>query len=77
MENELRNRRNKGNVNIRSMLDFVMGILYLGAAVFLFFAEFFGVTLDNFDIAYRYIFGGLCTIYGIWRIYRGLNKEQF
>lgn len=59
------------------MLDFVMGILYLGAAVFLIFAEFFGVTLSNFDVAYRYTFGGLCMVYGIWRIYRGLNKEQY
>jgi hypothetical protein len=54
-----------------------MGILYLAAAAFLFFAERFGFNLENFDTTFRYIFGGLCALYGFWRIYRGYKKDYY
>jgi hypothetical protein len=54
-----------------------MGILYLAAAAFLFFAERFGFSMENFDIIFRYIFGGICALYGFWRIYRGFKKDYY
>ena len=75
MENELRERRTKSHSMMRSMVDYTMGLLYLAAATFLFFAERFGFTMDNFDKTFRYIFGGICAIYGFWRIYRGFKKD--
>lgn len=75
--NDLREKRTKSYSVMRSLMDYTMGVLYLAAASFLFFAEKFGVELDNFDLLFRYIFGGLCAIYGAWRIYRGYKKDYF
>jgi uncharacterized membrane protein len=75
MENDLREKRVKSYSSMRSVLDYTMGILYLAAAAFLFFAEKFGVTLANFDLTFRYIFGAICAVYGAWRVYRGYKKE--
>lgn len=77
MHNELREKRTKSIFRTRSLIDFTMGILYVGAAAFLFFAEKMGTTLDGFDKKFRYIFGILCAVYGIWRIYRGYKKEYY
>ena len=77
MQNEFRDKRTKSIFRTRSLIDFTMGILYSAAAFFLFFAEKIGATLDGFDIKFRYIFGALCAIYGIWRIYRGYKKEYY
>jgi hypothetical protein len=77
MENGLREKRTKSYSMMRSLMDYTMGILYLAAAAFLFFAERFGFSLENFDITFRYIFGGICGLYGCWRIYRGYRKDYF
>jgi hypothetical protein len=77
MENDLREKRVKSYSLMRSLLDYTMGILYLAAAAFLFFAEKFGFEMENFDKTFRYIFGGICAIYGSWRIYRGFKKDYY
>lgn len=76
MENEIKKSNARGITSVKSLLDFVMGFLYVAAAFFLFFADTFGFTIDYFDKSFRYIFGALCAVYGIWRIYRGFNKES-
>jgi hypothetical protein len=76
-QNDLRDKRIKSHSTMRSVLDYTMGILYLAAAAFLFFAERFGFNLENFDTTFRYIFGGLCALYGFWRIYRGYKKDYY
>lgn len=77
MENDLRDKRTKSYSLMRSIMDYTMGILYLAAAAFLFFAERFGFPMENFDRTFRYIFGAICAIYGSWRIYRGFKKDYF
>lgn len=77
MENNLREKRVKSHSLMRSLLDYTMGILYLAAAVFLFFSEKFGFEMNNFDKSFRYIFGGICAIYGGWTIYRGFRKDYY
>jgi hypothetical protein len=77
MENDLREKRTRSYSMMRSLLDYTMGVLYLAAAAFLFFAEKFGFEMLNFDKAFRYIFGSICAVYGIWRIYRGFKKEYY
>jgi hypothetical protein len=80
MENDINDRRDKRTRNystMRSLMDYTMGVLYLAGAAFLFFAERFGFDMENFDKTFRYIFGGLCAIYGSWRIYRGYKKDYF
>ena len=77
MQSDLREKRVKSYSVMRSVLDYTMGILYLAAAAFLFFAERFGFALENFDKTFRFIFGAICAIYGFWRIYRGYKKEYY
>ena len=77
MENGLRDKRTNSFANTRSLLDFTMGILYIAAAVFLFFAEKLGFEMVNFDKSFRYIFGGICAVYGVWRIYRVYRRDYF
>ncbi len=62
---------------MRSIVDYTMGILYLTAASFMFFAERFGFEMDTFGGAFRYFFGAICAVYGAWRIYRGFKKDYF
>jgi hypothetical protein len=52
-----------------------MGALYLCGGLFLIFAEQLGFEMENFDKTFRYIFGGLCILYGSWRVYRGYKKD--
>jgi hypothetical protein len=77
MENDLREKRTRSYSMMRSILDYTMGILYLAAAAFLFFAEKFGFAMENFDLTFRYIFGAICAVYGIWRLYRGFKKDYY
>jgi hypothetical protein len=76
MRNEAPDKRTKGYILMRSMMDFGMGIIYVGVAVFLMFSEKFGFEM-SFDKTFSYIFGGLSLLYGVWRIYRGFRKDYF
>jgi hypothetical protein len=64
---------------MRSVLDYGMGILILLLGAFFFFR-------NKMDIAFNEkfppneidkIFGVICLIYGVWRIYRGYKKNYF
>jgi hypothetical protein len=72
--NEGRNRR---YANMRSIKDYGMGVLYLAIGFFMFFPEKVGFDMVDFDKLFRYMFGGISIIYGVWRIYRGYKKEYF
>ena len=75
MEDETRNKRAKGYTLMRSTLDFAMGILYVAIGLLLFFPEKLGLNMEGFDETIRKIFGGLCVLYGVWRVYRGIRKD--
>lgn len=77
-ENEEMSERQKGYVRMRSIMDFGMGILWLAMGIFLLFVEKFSAEFaERFgDTAFK-IFGGVCVIYGLFRIYRGFKKEYF
>ena len=77
MENQYEEKRTRRYLNMRSIMDFGMGILYLAVGVFLIIPEQLGFSMEAFDPLFRYIFGGLCAVYGIWRIYRGVKKDYF
>ncbi len=70
-----RDQTTKGYTLMRSTLDIAMGVLYMGIGGVLFFPEKVGLDMEGFDETVRRIFGGLCIVYGIWRIYRGIRKN--
>jgi len=68
--------RDKGFIRMRSMMDYGMGILWLGMGVFLVFIEKFNTGLEaRFGDLSMKIFGGVCILYGLFRIYRGYKKN--
>ena len=79
MFDEYEKKKRRQVAQMKSLLDYGMGILILGAGVFFFFRNQFDISFnDRFppnDI--DKIFGGICIIYGSWRIYRGYKKNYF
>jgi cytochrome c biogenesis protein CcdA len=73
-------RRKKRQIStMRSLLDYGMGLLILIAGIFFFFREKFNLAINErfAPDAIDKIFGGVCIVYGIWRIYRGYRKNYF
>ena len=79
MLEEYENRKRRQIGLMRSLLDYGIGTLILVAGVFLFFR-------DKMDLEFNEtfppnvtdkLFGGLCFLYGAWRIYRGYKKNYF
>jgi hypothetical protein len=75
-EKEQMNERDKGYVRMRSMMDYGMGVLWTGMGVFLVFVKKFSPVLaENYDSSAFKIFGAVCMVYGLFRIYRGYKKN--
>ncbi len=73
-------KKKKKQVSLmRSILDYGMGVIILGLGVFFFFRDKFNIAFNeqfppnNIDK----IFGVVCMIYGVWRLYRGYKKNYF
>ncbi len=72
-----RDVRDKRYATMRSIKDYGMGILYLAVAAFMFYPKVIGLDPEGLDPLFRCIFGGICLLYGSWRIYRGYKKDYF
>ena len=76
MSNELEKRRRRSYVQMRMVYDLTMGALILGVGLILFFGDRFGLPIiSELDTVIRYGFGGLCFLYGGFRIYRGIKHD--
>ena len=76
MENELRDKRQKSYTLMRRIYDFTMALLILGMAVVMLGARKFNIEqLLGIDDMFRYLFGGVCLLYGGFRLYRGFKSE--
>jgi hypothetical protein len=60
----------------RSIMDYGMGIIIVGFGFFFLLAAKLGVAFQIED-TFRYLFAGLCLLYGGFRIYRGYKKNYF
>ncbi|MFZ4769810.1 MAG: hypothetical protein ACOYLO_06480 [Ferruginibacter sp.] len=77
-EREEMSEKNKGYVRMKSIMDYGMGLLWLGMGVFLVFIKYFNTGFQaRFDDPVMKIFGGVCLVYGLFRIYRGYKKNYF
>jgi hypothetical protein len=76
MENEFEKRREKNYTRFRMIYDFTMAGLIIGMAFILFFGDKFRLSLiADLDPLMRYGFGGLCFVYGSFRVYRGIKHD--
>ncbi len=76
MQNDDPDRRTKGYILMRAIMDFGMGVLIFFLGLFFLFSKKLGFDF-NVDNFYRYFFAGLCIVYGGWRAYRGYKKNYF
>jgi len=76
MENQFEKRRRKSYTQLRMIYDFTMAGIILAMAFVLFFGDRFGWDMiTNLDPVMRYGFGGLCFLYGSFRVYRGIKHD--
>jgi uncharacterized membrane protein YgdD (TMEM256/DUF423 family) len=76
MNNDFRDRRQKSYTRFRMVYDFTMATLILAMGVILFLGDKFQIDfITGIDTNIRYPFGGLCFLYGLFRIYRGIKHD--
>jgi len=79
MVEEYEKKKRQRMAQMRSLMDYGIGILIIGAGAFFFFRKYFKLKFnesfppDDIDI----FFGAMCLLYGGWRIFRGYNKKYF
>lgn len=77
-EKEEPNERDKSYLRMRSIMDYGMGVLWMAMGVFMIFIRKFNAELaEKYDDNTFKIFGAVCIIYGLFRIYRGYKKQYF
>jgi hypothetical protein len=77
-EKEELSEKNKGYARMKSIMDYGMGLLWMGMGIFLVFIKEFHTGFEaRFDDPVMKIFGGVCIVYGLFRIYRGYKKNYF
>ncbi len=68
--------RDKGFIRMRSLMDYGMGVMWAAMGIFLIFIRQFHTGLEaRFDDPVMKAFGGVCVLYGCFRIYRGYKKN--
>ena len=75
---EVRERNRKRYNNMRSMKDIIMAVIILAVGVLMIFGDKFQFTrvmMANKDPIIKYLFGGLCALYGGFRLYRGIKQD--
>ena len=68
--------RDKGFIRMRSIMDYGMGILWASMGVFFIYIREFNTGIEaRFDNSTMKALGGICILYGGFRIYRGIRKN--
>jgi hypothetical protein len=72
-----KNRRRQVS-NMRSIMDYGMGILFFLLGLYFLLYQKMGFNfLNRNPSSMDYLIGGLFVVYGAWRIYRGYKKNYF
>jgi hypothetical protein len=75
METGFQQRKQRSYTIMRMTYDLVMAVLFLAMAVVMLFAEQLRLAqLAETDATFRYLFGGVCLLYGGFRLYRGIKR---
>ncbi|MBV9988231.1 MAG: hypothetical protein JO301_11150 [Chitinophagaceae bacterium] len=76
MDTGYEQRKQKSYRVMRMTYDLVMSALILAMAVVLLFAERLNLEFfASIDAVFRYLFGGICLLYGGFRLYRGIKRD--
>ena len=70
--------REKGMVRMKSITNYIMGILLIGAGFFFLFPNNKTAPyIEQYDSTMIKVFAIVCFVYGAFRIYRGYSKNYF
>lgn len=76
MENEYREKSKKSFTQMRMIYDIGMGCIIIFIGVFMVWGDKFGFGMvTEYDPLMRYLFGGLCLLYGSFRFYRAFKYD--
>jgi hypothetical protein len=76
MSTSSRDRQKKSYTLMRMIYDLTMSVLFLGMSLLMLFPKWFKLLqFEDIDQSFRYMFGGICLLYGGFRLYRGLKKN--
>lgn len=76
MSNPFEERRRKNYVLMRMVYDIGMSVLLIGMSVIMLFGSYWGIDkILAIDNIFRYMFGGICLLYGAFRLYRGIKRD--
>lgn len=69
-------QRKKTGSRVRSIVDYVMGTVFVSSGIYFLTYEKFGINIFRREpSSIDYLIGGLFVVYGSWRIYRGYKKN--
>ncbi len=78
MFEEYENKKKKQVSQMKSIMDYGMGILMILAGLFFLFHQILNINIgDSSSSLLEKFFGVMCLLYGSWRIYRGYKKNYF
>ena len=76
MQESFRDKQQKSFTLMRMTYDLAMAVLILGMAVVMLFSERLKIDqISSIDTTFRYLFGGICILYGGFRLYRGIKRD--
>ena len=80
MDESFRNQQRKGYVQMRSVADFTMASIILIIGLIMLIGDKVGLPalkqlVETRDPLIRYMLGGLCMLYGSFRMYRAFKKD--
>ena len=76
-ENDYDNSKSKRYMMMKSIMDFGIGIIYIGVGIVILLAKKFHLNSEFAESLIAKIFAGIIIVYGGWRIYRGIKKDYF
>jgi threonine/homoserine/homoserine lactone efflux protein len=78
MIEEYDQQRKKQVSRMRSITDYVMGILFISIGIYFLIYEKLGINIFRREPSpVDYLIGSLFIVYGGWRLYRGYKKNYF
>jgi hypothetical protein len=69
--------KTKRYILMKSVMDFGMGIIYLGVGIVILLAKKIHLNIEFAESVAAKFFAVLVIIYGGFRIYRGIKKDYF
>lgn len=76
MLEDFEQRKERNYKLMKSVLDYGMGLLITCFGIFFLFAKKMGFNF-GIDALLQNFFGGMCIVYGLFRVYRGYKKNYF